>query len=569
MPASTQSRRRARPAAPEIPAVPGARDAWLALLVCAALALFWSWTLSDARAWGWDESMHAELPAARMLVALKQGEPGQAHRALLECQQYPFVWPLMLCAVQAVTDISEHATRVAGTLAWCAALFGLFLLGRELATRLEPRPRGARWLAWALLALGALSPLCLAFAGTLFLEVPFACALAWTLRAWVRRDGSATRELAAGEWLTIAFFTKFNYGLLLCGGLGLAWLAEAVAARGELGRFARRSLVLALVPLVAALWWFVLANGPEHRAAFLEFLNGNRAFAPTPCATRWMHAALSLHLGPIVCALVLVLALVALVRLRASPVRALACVALALIVPSWLHPFHLDRFLIPQALALWSLAALGFALLAWPLRLATLALFAVGATGLGREACAERLGYLSADPKTREYQRAIYASWRDLSGARPLPTHGLERTTHDALAAAIVRCAGPRERVSWIGMWNQFSPAALHLARLSAGMDPQLFLAEAPRRLDLDYFGPGPQETDLAGLADLAHASDVVLYGTPSDLGPKRERDGLLRQAQALQNALGWQAREIARISVEIPLRPPLEASLFACRPKP
>src|SRR5689334_10230953 len=196
MPASTKSSRRAREEAPPQPPQPGRHDAWLALLVCSALAAYWSLGLSDARAWGWDESMHAELPAARILLALRQGDFSGAHSALLDCGQYPFVWPLVLAAVQLGTGISEHACRVAGTLAWCWTLFGLFLLGRELAARVEPRLKGARLLPWTLLALGALSPLCLAYSGTLFLEVPFACMAVWALRAWVRRDGTATRELA-------------------------------------------------------------------------------------------------------------------------------------------------------------------------------------------------------------------------------------------------------------------------------------------------------------------------------------------------------------------------------------
>src|SRR5262245_14459103 len=189
------------------------RDTLIAGGLCAVLALFWTLGLSDARAWGWDESMHAELPAVRMLLALRAFEPGAFFAALHDCDQYPFVWPLVLAVVQLVTGVSEHACRVAGTLAWCATLFGVYLVAREaLGTG-----TGARRAAFAALVLAALSPLALVFSGTLFLEVPAACASVWALRAWLvrRRFPSRRAELLAGAWIALAFFTKFNYGLML------------------------------------------------------------------------------------------------------------------------------------------------------------------------------------------------------------------------------------------------------------------------------------------------------------------------------------------------------------------
>ena len=57
-------------------------DLGLVVAVCLALALFWSLRISRTEAFGWDESMHAELPAARMAVALGQGEVAVAFEAL-------------------------------------------------------------------------------------------------------------------------------------------------------------------------------------------------------------------------------------------------------------------------------------------------------------------------------------------------------------------------------------------------------------------------------------------------------------------------------------------------------
>jgi hypothetical protein len=564
------SSRMRRASAPQEPAAPqpGRFDALIAFGICVVLALLWTLPLSDAQAWGWDESMHAELPAVRILLSIKHGDFAAAHTALLDCQQYPFVWPLVLAAVQAVTGISEHACRVAGTLAWCWTLFGLFLLGRELGARVEPKLKGARFLPWVLFALGALSPLALAYAGTLFLEVPFACMAVWALRAWIRRDGTATRELAAGEWITLALFTKWNYGLLLCGGLAVAWYLEGFEARRDLPKYVGRTIALAIVPFLACLWWFVLARGAEHREVLAAFLQGNREGTAIPQSWRWLHAGLSLHRGPFVLGCVLVLAAFALTRLRSAPVRVLFLVALALVVPSWTHPFHLDRFLIPQALPVWALAAVGFARLELlPIRLAFVLVFVAGFGGLSREDFAARLGLLSAESGTREYQRGIYASWRNLSGSRPLPTSGLERPAHDALLDAIAKEVGPKERVGWLGISNELSPAALQLGLLARGGSEERFLVECTRTLDISYEGKDPETKDEP-LKNWSTGFDVVLFTTPPD--PKDRPSRRFERQYALRLlALGWQEHEIARTLIARPPGVPIELTLFACRPKP
>jgi hypothetical protein len=469
--------------------------------------------------------------------------------------------------VQALTGISEHACRVAGTLAWCWTLFGLFLLGRELGARVEPKLPGARWLPWSLFALGALSPLALAYSGTLFLEVPFACMAVWTLRAWVRRDGTLTRELAAGECFTLALFTKWNYGILLGGGLALAWYLEGFAARRELGKYIERTIALCVVPLLAGLWWFVLARGEEHRAALLAYLQGNRAVDVHAQSERWLHAALYLHLGPLALGCVLALALVALSRLRSVAVSMLLCVALAFVVPAWTHPFHLDRFLIPQALPVWALAAVGFACVGLHVRLGLVALFVLGCAGLGRSTIALKLLPPADKPEVLVYQRGVVASWRSLSGARALPTSGLERSAHDALLDALAREAGPKERVGWIGMSSELSPAALQLGLLTRGGSDERFLRESTRMLDLSYEGVDPKSS-AAQLQQFAQGFDLVLFTTPPDIKDRPARRFTREYAVALQ-ASGWPAREIARTLVARPLQAPLEVTLFACRPKP
>src|SRR5439155_11787215 len=139
-------------------------------------------------------------------------------------------------------------------------------LARELVARVaESRGgavRGGELVPWLALVFAATSPLALSFSGTLFLEIPFVVVSIFALRAWLRRGRGhvLARELAAGAWLTLAFFTKFNYGLLLGGGLVLALIVEGVGEMraGRLRVLLVRGAWLAAVPLIAALWWFAL-----------------------------------------------------------------------------------------------------------------------------------------------------------------------------------------------------------------------------------------------------------------------------------------------------------------------
>src|SRR5690349_22052088 len=151
------------------PRVFHARSVLLAALVAVGLAAWWIATLPASPTYGWDESMHVALPAARMRIALLEGRPGQAFDALLGCAQYPFVQPVALAFVQAFFGASEHVARAFGIVEWAATLVGVFVLCSSLESVREQRAHLAAWLAFAFVALSSLS---LVFAGTLFLEVP-------------------------------------------------------------------------------------------------------------------------------------------------------------------------------------------------------------------------------------------------------------------------------------------------------------------------------------------------------------------------------------------------------------
>ena len=171
------------------PPAPGsARRSALAALGCALLTILWVATLDVDKAWAWDEAMHAELPAVRLLLSLRAGDLDGFWGVVHGSQQYPFGWPLVLAAVQAVAGISETACRAAGLVAWGATLFGVFQLAAEVGRAQRPEGEGPRpgedLLPWIALLLAATSPLALGYAQSLFLEVPSALVGTWALWAW-------------------------------------------------------------------------------------------------------------------------------------------------------------------------------------------------------------------------------------------------------------------------------------------------------------------------------------------------------------------------------------------------
>ncbi len=539
-----------------------------AAAVGALLALVWALPVSREHTWGWDESMHAELPAVRMLLAARAAEPGEAFGALLDCQQYPFAYPAALAALQGFTGVSELACRAFGRVLWALTCLGVFLLVQEVARRGRG---GADHLApWLAMAFAAASPMGLAFSGTLFLEVPFACCAVFALRAWIRRgpEHGRGRELIAGAWVTLAFFTKFNYGAMLGAGLLVDLLVEGVGEqRSGRGRaWLRRAAWLALVPAVALAWWFLLpipdgpARGMAHARAFLGFMAGNQEVARTSWDVRAGHWLLFLVFAP----RVLLLAGAGLAgSLGAKGSRPLWLVFLALAVPPALHPFHLDRLLLPGSLALWGLAGLGLARLLpgrLPVRAACAACLAAAAA-IAPSWDSSRIARSLVEERHWEYALAQLPALRSLHPARPLATAGPRRAEADALLDLAAGAVGPRERIGWIGISSELSPAALHIGLVARGGSPERLLRDAhrPSFITLEGVDPG---WDGSRLADYAAGFDVILATDPPDLKARSDRAFTAGYVERLVGELGW-----SRESAGVALIGPRTVELFACRP--
>ncbi|MCZ6598157.1 MAG: hypothetical protein O7B99_10995 [Planctomycetota bacterium] len=556
----------------EKPSREGLPRLWPAAAVCALLGLYWAVSLTHVKSWGWDESMNAEMPAVRMLLAAQEGELRESAQVVLDCQQYPFVYPVALAAVQVFTGVSQSAARTFGRLVWALACFGLFLLGRELAAVQRGRAgpgRGDVLVPWLALTLGALSPLALSFSSTLFLETPFLTLAIFGLWAWIRRwtVPGATSELLAGLFLIAAFFTKFNYGLQLGFACFLELVIEAVhrTRAGALRRWLPSLGLLALVPVLGFAWWFLLplpagpAKGGEHRHAIVDYLLIDVvAERNIPWSDRLMWLGCFLVVTPRVLLLQAVGVARSLGEVARSGVRLLFLVLAVAWIPAFLHNYMLHRFLLPGAVALWLLAALGIARLvpvAPRARAVALGVLALGCLLLPRldsELYFDAVyGFHEDDPQLpqpereklvalAQYQRDVIADFRSLSGARDYDTGGLDREAADAMLDLVHAVAGPDGRVAWLGINSEMPPAVIHLGLLERGgaaerfrRDAALLRPDGEPDMCLSFRGEDPQWSPERLLA-WARAFDVVITTRPVDFKGRAARDYIVRYQKML-----------------------------------
>lgn len=575
------------------PSQPRRPRAFAGLLAALALALLWTPGVSEAHAWGWDESVHAELPAVHMLTSATMGDVGGVADAILGCHQYPFAYPVVLAASQGIFGVSETVARRTGRVVWALALFGLFLLVREALSAVERARgsplRGARAAPWLALVGGAASPLGMSLSGMLFLEVPFACAATFTLWWWIRRttfEGTARlrAELLAGAWVTLCFFTKFNYGLLLALGLGLDVACDFVPAfrRGHANEFAKRLAVTSLVPVLALLWWFVLPLPGDfevaatHREKFVGFILGNTDVASIPWHRRVLGWTTRLVVSPR--AMLLFGAGIAATLLLATTrgTRTLWLVALAFVVPTTMHNFYQDRFLLPASLSLFALASIGWARMlprspavgtAVAALVAVLVSFAPTWDG---ELLAARMGLLpeTDTPEIAAYKREVLARSSDLRPWRPLTTGGLLREELDGFLDLAAEEVGSDECPGWIGISSELAPGAFFTGLVERGWSRASFHAYAddePGERYITMQGADPQWSEER-LTTFLEPHDVLFYTEPIDVKNRRGR-AFMESYRDRVLARGWQARELGSVDIARPLREPLSVRLFAARP--
>lgn len=551
---------------------------WAALALCLALAVFGAGSVSMQSSMGWDEAMHNAWPAARMRLALGEGDFSSFFGAIHDCEQYPFIGPLWTAAVWSLTGISELAARGGARVLWAIGLFGVFLLTRQVARG----SRGEALAPWIALAFAITSPLAVAFSGTLFLEIPSTVVLIFTLHAWLRRgEGGLRGELLAGTWIALLFFTKFNYALLTGAGFALDVLYQGLRAgrAGELRSFLRRTAALAALPLLAAAWWFGLplpeglARGAAHRHAFAVWIAGNTEFAPTPGALRALHWGTFLVWAPRVLLILVVGALAGLLRSERRGAISLGLVAAVSITLVSTHPFHLERFLLPLAVPLWVLAGVGCASCVPrdPRRacgaLGGLALLCFAIPNLDAWWLLEGVGM--RNDAARDYQQAVLDGWRDLSPARDLPTNGLGRAEFEALLEPIADEWDGVRAMGWCGVSAKLSPGAVLLGLLEQDRPVQAALQDPHLDrsfMDLGHADPGWGE---ARILSWAQDFDLLFASRPFDIGGTPQRAWVERYQQVLATSGAWTYAKLGGATVTRPSGVTEDVELLVLRRKP
>jgi hypothetical protein len=142
-----------------------------------------------------------------------------------------------------------------------------------------------------------------------------------------------------------------------------------------------------------------------------------------------------------------------------------------------------------------------------------------------------------------------------------VPSAGLPRFALEEMLDLIGARVGPEQRVAWIGMSSELSPAALHLGLLERGGSRMRFLRDAHRKMDIvpnlgaaDPLAPPqfdePADRD-AFLEETFGGFDWVLTCSPVDLKDRPARRSIADNFhRPLGERLGYQASRLGSVRV-------------------
>jgi hypothetical protein len=171
------------------------------------------------------------------------------------------------------------------------------------------------------------------------------------------------------------------------------------------------------------------------------------------------------------------------------------------------------------------------------------------------------------EPTWEDYQRRIFAEWRDLSGGRKLRSAGMRVEEQRAFLDIVALEVGPEERVGWVGITTEVSPCALYFGLWERGGSRRRFVEHAHDQNFVTITGTDPEWDDVH-LRRFAELFDVVLATDPVDMKRAGEYRAFLRKYQErLVGVLGWTPKEIGRLRVRRPNRPSHEVKVYALRP--
>lgn len=319
-----------------------------------------------------DEAGHA-LPAARMTMALNQGEPGAFLALSLNEVQWPFLHPWLLTSFFIAFGISADVARTSSLVTFGAGLCLLPPLARRLwfddpgHDRLPPPLLGLLSVVtlistapWRLVSTVMSEPL------GMFLTL-----LALLMAAKARTRDTLVWYGLGGLLAALAFLTKYSYGLPLMVALPLAAASPSPSSR--IRQFAS-TLAGACVPVAAwglGVLWSDPDRGPEILGAMVNLDEGHRGLS-----NLFFYAGVVLSsVGVPVGLAVIILLVVALFRPHTARLPALLLATTTLLLLT-AHPNKQERYLfavlpvilvIAETEAARILGRRGLPFVAWPL----------------------------------------------------------------------------------------------------------------------------------------------------------------------------------------------------------
>jgi hypothetical protein len=216
-----------------------------------------------------DRNTHAQT-ALRLARAVERGDVADAASTILKCKVWPPVHGILAAGSWLAGARDWRALVWPGLLGWGLAVAGAGMLAARLAGP------GPGWLA-ALFSAGlvAQSPAHRAFATDVMLEslgAGLTVAVLWLFTRAVQAEKPSGWWRATALGLTLLFFEKYNYWLIVAAALGFAWLSfhfrwafsrlAAVPWRALVRREVRQPLTwLAVLTGVGVAW--ILTGGPK------------------------------------------------------------------------------------------------------------------------------------------------------------------------------------------------------------------------------------------------------------------------------------------------------------------
>ena len=158
--------------------------------------------------------------------------------------------------------------------------------------------------------------------------------------------------------------------------------------------------------------------------------------------------------------------------------------------------------------------------------------------------------------EVREYQLGELATQRELSGSRRLRSLGLAREESERFFELVGAVVSPTERLGWVDLTEEVSPAGLQYGLLAHGRDRDVFASQLADDAHISISGVDPRWSDEQ-LRAWSQRFDVLLFSEPHHLRGRAGREFFDGYVERLESA-GWQRAPIGTLEIARPLKEPL-----------